>query len=162
VQFLLDRAAIRDLVTLYAVARDDHDIESLLRCFAPDGTFVHDGQPVTGHKNLREYYLGNMRRNRFSLHIPNSHVLRVESPTTATGIVTGHGEFAHPDTLVMCAYRYRDDYVKLRGRWVFAKRDHDFVYSVPIGEMAGLGREELRIRWPNRRPKEAEWQPRHV
>jgi hypothetical protein len=162
VQALHDQAALRDLVALYAIARDDHDIESLLDCYAPDGTFMHGATPVSGHAALREYYLANMRRNAFSLHIPHSHVISLESPTEGSGLVTGHGEFAHPDTLVMCAYRYTDRYVKLDGRWVFASRGHDFVYALPVGEMAGVGRDRLRLRWPHRPPAEAEWRPRPV
>jgi len=161
-QQLHDLNAIRNLAALYSVSRDDHDIDALMSCFAPDGTFVNDGQPISGHHALREYYLGNMRRNAFSLHIPHSHVVAFESPAEATGLVTGHGEFAHPDAYVLCAYRYNDRYVKQDGRWVFAYRDHAFIYAVPFESMPGLAREEYRVRWPNAAPAHAEWVPRSV
>ena len=159
---LLDQAAIRDLAALYAIVRDDHHVDALMQCFAPDGAFVHDGQPIRGREALRDYYLGNMRRNAFSHHIPHSHVIEFADEHMATGIVTGHGEFANASTLTVCAYRYDDEYVKIDGRWMFARRDHAFMYSVPIEELASLGRDTLRLRWLGSEPKEAEWLPKAV
>jgi hypothetical protein len=161
-QRLLDQAAIRDLAAIYALVRDDHDIDGLMRCFAPDGAFIHDGEPIRGRDALREYYLGNMRRHAFSHHIPHSHVIDFRDETSATGVVTGHGEFAGADTLVVCAYRYDDEYVKVDGRWMFARRDHAFMYAVPIEELGTLGRDTLRIRWAGAEPREAEWLPKPV
>ena len=161
-QQLHDLNAIRNLAALYAVSRDDHDIDALMSCFAPDGTFASHGQPICGHDALRKYYLGNMRRTVFSLHTPHSHVVTFESPAKATGLMTGHAEFAHRDAYMMCAYRYNDRYVKQDGRWVFAYRDHAFMYSVPSDSMPGLAREECRVRWPDTAPRRADWAPRSV
>ena len=162
VQRLLDQAAIRDLAAMYAIVRDDHDIDALMECFAPDGVFMHDGEPIRGRKALREYYLGNMRRNAFSHHIPHSHVIQLIDEHNATGVVTGHGEFADPTTLSVCAYRYEDEYVKIDGRWMFAQRGHAFMYYVPVEELQTLGRDTLRIRVPGAEPRQAEWLPRAV
>jgi uncharacterized protein (TIGR02246 family) len=161
-QRLVDEAAIRDLTALYAVARDDHDIDGLMDCFADDATFLNDGVPFSGKAALREFYLGNMRRHAYSIHIPHSQVIAFDSTTEATGLVTGHGEFANVDGYVMCAYRYNDRYVKRDGRWVFAFRDHAFVYAVPVEQLGGLASEEHRVRWPNAEPAHAEWAPRPV
>lgn len=161
VQALLDRQAIADLVTLYALTRDDHDIDGLMECFATDGVFIDAGRPVTGHAELREFYLGNMRRHAFGIHIPNSHVVELRSATEASGIVTGHGEFAGASSLTMCAYRYHDRYVKRDGRWAFSYRDHDFIYALPIQDMATMGRDELRLRKAGERTQ-AEWLPRQI
>jgi hypothetical protein len=161
-QQLLDQAAIRDLAAMYAIVRDDHDIDALMECFAPDGAFIHDGEPIRGREALREYYLGNMRRNAFSHHIPHSHLIEFIDEHNATGVVTGHGEFADRTTLSVCAYRYDDEYVKIDGRWMFAERGHAFMYYVPVGELATLGRDTLRIRVSGAEAREAEWLPRPV
>jgi uncharacterized protein (TIGR02246 family) len=161
-QALLDEAAIRNLVSLYAIARDDHDIEAVLQCFAPDGVFISRGREITGHDALREWYLSNMRRNAFSHHIPHLCVVDFTSPDRASGIVTGNGEFAHPDGLILGAYRWYDDYVKIGGRWVFARRDHKYMYAVPVEKLASLGRDPLRIRMHGTEPIEAEWHPQKV
>lgn len=159
-QSLLDEAAIRNLVSLYAIARDDHDIEAVLQCFAPDGVFVSRGREIVGHDALRAWYLGNMRRNAFSHHIPHLCVVEIESADRASGIVTGNGEFAHPDGLILGAYRWYDDYVKIDGRWVFARRDHKYMYAVPVEKLPDLGRDPLRIRMHGSEPIESEWRPR--
>ena len=161
-QRLLDQSAIRDLAALYAIVRDDHDIDALIECFAPDGAFIHEGQPISGRDALREYYLGNMRKSVFSHHIPHSHVIEFIDEHNAAGIVTGHGEFATPTTLMVCAYRYDDEYVKIDGRWMFARRDHAFMYFLPVDELSSLGRDTRRIRRPGGDAREAEWLPREV
>jgi hypothetical protein len=161
-QSLVDREAIRDLVALYAILRDDHQIDALMECFAPDGTFVSGGREITGHEALREWYLGNMRRNTFSHHIPHSCVIQLDSATTASGIVTGTAEFPNPETLIVGSYRWYDDYVKIDGRWVFARRDHKWMFAVPVDELASLGRDAMRIRATGAQPREGEWQPQSV
>jgi len=161
-QALLDREAIRDLAALYAILRDDHQIDALIQCFAPNGTFVSGGREITGHAALREWYLGNMRRNTFSHHIPHSCVTQLESTTRASGIVTGTAEFPNPETLIVGSYRWYDDYVKIDGRWVFARRDHKWMFAVPVDELPGLGRDVMRIRVTGAEPREAEWHPESV
>ncbi|MFD4351247.1 nuclear transport factor 2 family protein [Nocardia sp. NPDC058518] len=159
-QRLLDHQAIRDLVTLYAIARDDHDMDALMECFAPDATFVSQGKEYTGHDALREWFGVNMKRNAFSLHIPNSQVIHFDSDSTATGQMTGHGEFAHETAFMVCAYRDSDVYVKRDGRWYLGRRAHSFIYAAPSDQLDVLGREPLTMRWSHvPEPREADWHP---
>jgi hypothetical protein len=66
-------------------------------------------------------------------------VIEFQSAAQASGIVTGHGEFAHPDGLTVGAYRWYDDYMKTDGRWVFARRDHKYMYALTVAAIAGVG-----------------------
>jgi hypothetical protein len=45
---------MRNLVSPYVIARDDHDIE-VLQCFAPDGVFVSRGWEIVGYDALRDW-----------------------------------------------------------------------------------------------------------
>jgi uncharacterized protein (TIGR02246 family) len=153
---LLDQQAIRDLVAIYSVARDDNDMAALLDTFAPEGSFVIGGEPVTGHAALREFYAGNMDRYTTSLHTTHTHVIGVDGDR-ASGFVTGHAELALGETLMMAAYRYTDSYARLAGRWVFAERILRFMYAVPAGEMGTSFTSPLRMRWPGTEPAPAEF-----
>jgi uncharacterized protein (TIGR02246 family) len=156
-QSLLDQQAIRDLVAIYSVARDDNDMESLLDTFAPEGSFVIGGVPVTGHAALREFYAGNMDRYTTSLHTTHTHVIQPGAADQASGLVTGHAELSLGDTLMMAAYRYADRYAKLAGRWVFTERILRFMYAVPFGDMATSFTSAKRMRWPGTEPALADY-----
>jgi hypothetical protein len=95
-------------------------------------------------------------------HVPHSCVIGFQSAAQASGIVTGHGEFAHPDGLIVGAYRWYDDYMKTDGRWVFARLDHKYMYALPVAAIAGVGRDTMRIRVPGSELIEAEWLPGHI
>ena len=44
-----DKAALVNLSVLYSMAVDDHDLDTVVACFAPDGTFTRLGTTVRGH-----------------------------------------------------------------------------------------------------------------
>jgi uncharacterized protein (TIGR02246 family) len=150
-----DREAIRALVALYSMARDDNDLETLVPFFADDGIFEIGGLQVAGRADLRTFYAGNMKKYRTSLHVTHTHVIDHQGDH-AEGIVTGHAELAFAGTLMMAAYRYRDDYVRVDDRWVFGHRRLAFMYTVPVDELATSFTDELRIRWPGREPVSAD------
>ena len=90
-----------------------------------------------------------MDRYVTTLHTPESHVAVVDVDAgTATGVVNGHGELALGDQLLLAAYRYDDEYVRLDGRWVFAARTIRFMYNVPFEEMATSFADRRRLRVP--------------
>jgi uncharacterized protein (TIGR02246 family) len=157
VQTLLDQQAIRDLGALYSMAVDDHDIERVLDCFAPDGSFTRAGNKVTGHQALRPFYVGMMDRYVTTLHTPHSHVVWIDGPGQAGGTLTGHAELSLEGTLMMAAYRYDDRYAQLDRRWVFASRSLQFMYVVPFQEMATSFTDAKRIRWPQQAYAEADF-----
>lgn len=146
---LADKAALVNLSVLYSMAVDDHDLDTVVACFAPDGTFTRLGSTVRGHAELRPFYASMMDRYVTTLHTPESHVAVVDVEAgTATGVVNGHGELALGDRLLLAAYRYDDRYVRLDGRWVFASRAIRFMYNVPFDEMATSFADRRRLRVP--------------
>jgi ketosteroid isomerase-like protein len=147
---LADKAALVNLSALYSMAVDDHDLDAVVACFAPDGTFTRLGTTVRGHAELRPFYASMMDRYVTTLHTPESHVAVVDVEAgTATGVVNGHGELALGDRLLLAAYRYDDRYVRLDGRWVFASRAIRFMYNVPFDEMATSFADRRRLRVPD-------------
>jgi ketosteroid isomerase-like protein len=149
VRELADKAALVNLSVVYSMAVDDHDLDTVVACFAPDGTFTRLGTTVRGHADLRAFYASMMDRYVTTLHTPESHVAVVDVDAgTATGVVNGHGELALGDRLLLAAYRYDDRYVRLDGRWVFAARSIRFMYNVPADEMPTSFSDARRLRVP--------------
>ncbi len=142
---LRDREAIRALVALYSVARDDHDLDRLIPFFAPEGVFEIGEVPVRGHVELRAFYLANMRKYRTSNHVTHTHVIQIDGDE-AIGLVTGHAELAYAGTLVVAGYRYSDAYIRRDHRWMFAHRRLRFMYAVPADQLATSFTDELRMR----------------
>jgi uncharacterized protein (TIGR02246 family) len=147
-QKLTDQAAIRDLAALYVMAVDDHDIERVLDCFAPTGSFTRAGVKTTGHDALRTFYVAMMDRYVTTLHTPHSHVIATDDANSATGLSTGHAELSLNGTLMMAAYRYSDRYVRIGRRWVFEDRALRFMYVTPFQDMPTTFTGPARIRWP--------------
>jgi len=142
--------AIRNLSAVYSMAVDDHDLDTVVNCFTPDGSFERAGSRTTGHEALRTFYMTMMQRYRTTLHVPEGHTIDIDDddPTLATGVVAGHGELVLDATLLMAAYRYTDSYRCLDGRWKFSSRTLQFMYVMPMEQMAtGFGSSK-RIRWP--------------
>jgi hypothetical protein len=155
---LADKAALVNLSVLYSMAVDDHDLDTVVACFAPDGSFTRLGTTVRGHADLRTFYGSMMDRYVTTLHTPESHVAVVDVEAgTARGVVNGHGELALGDTLLLAAYRYDDEYVRLDDRWVFAARTIRFMYNVPASEMATSFSDARRLRVPGTPIAEADY-----
>ncbi|MCW2525589.1 MAG: hypothetical protein JWM76_449 [Pseudonocardiales bacterium] len=147
VQVLTDQSAIRDLGALYVMAVDDHDLERVVACFAPKGSFTRAGNTVTGSEDLRAFYIKMMDRYITTLHTQHSHVIQVDGDS-ATGLVTGHAELSLEGVLMMAAYRYEDVYTRTDRRWVFEERSLRFMYVVPVQDLPIAFTGDKRIRWP--------------
>lgn len=158
VRDLVAAQAIRNLSAIYSMAVDDHDLDTVVACFTPDGSFERVGTKTTGHADLRAFYRMMMERYRTTLHVPEGHVVHIDpvDPDKATGVVAGHGELVMDATVMMAAYRYTDNYRLLDGRWKFASRSLQFMYVMPFEQMAtGFGSRK-RIRWPEQPFAEAD------
>jgi len=152
---LQDIEAIRNLVALYSIARDDNDLDRLVDFFAVHGSFVSGGARHTGHAELRTFYAGNMARYRTSLHVTHSNVIDWRGDS-ALGLVTGHAELAISGSLVVAAYRYDDSYVCHGAQWVFQERILRFMYAMPHDQLATGFDGADRMRWPGLTPSMAE------
>jgi ketosteroid isomerase-like protein len=153
IEQLLARQAIADLAVRYSMAVDDHDIETVLSCFTPDGVFVRRGVEVSG-AGLRPFFQRMAGRYGLTVHTVHGHLVTVDGQT-ATGVQAGSAELFHQGTMMRAAYRYRDSYVCRHGRWLFGRRELGFAYAVPAGQPFPAGVD--RIRWPDVAPETADY-----
>ncbi|MGV9949582.1 SgcJ/EcaC family oxidoreductase [Rhodococcus aetherivorans] len=154
---LVAKDEIRDLAGRYALAVDDHDIDTVLSMFTEDGVFEVAGTELRGREQIRPFYVSSMDRYHTMLHTPEIHLVTIEDGSHASGIMTGHAELAVHDTLMMTAFRYRDRYVRRDGTWLFERRAVSFMYAVPFESMGSSFRTTKRIRWPQTRYTEADY-----
>ncbi|MEE2030609.1 nuclear transport factor 2 family protein [Rhodococcus chondri] len=153
---LEDRARIRNLIAAYAIAVDDHDIETVVSMFTEDAEFVRSGSVSRGRDAIRSFYIDAMDRYSLTLHQPLSDQIDIHGDS-ARGLLTGRAELAWAGTLMVAAYRYSDRYVREGDAWLFARRDLRFLYAVPVDSLNdGLCTTE-RIRWPGTPPRSADF-----
>jgi hypothetical protein len=74
----------------------------------------------------------------------------------ARGYVPSSAQLDIGGQFVLSAIRYFDDYVRVGGRWVFARRDLRFVYALPWPEAHRALVDELPVRWPGTAPAPAD------
>jgi len=115
-----DVRAIGDLGTLYARAVDDHDIDTLVAMFTPDGVFERRGVAAAGADAVRAAYVASFDTYRTMLHTAHPGVVQLPDDDTASSWSHGHAELATKSTLVMASYRYEDELRRVDGRWLFA------------------------------------------
>jgi uncharacterized protein (TIGR02246 family) len=152
-----DLQAIRDLGVLYARAVDDHDLDTLVAMFTPDGVFERRGVAATGSAEIRAAYGASFDTYRTMLHTAHPGVVRLHGDGTASGWSHGHAELATRSTLVMASYRYEDDLRCIDGRWLFARRSITFMYAVPADQLATSFGSVERIRWPRTTPEAGDY-----
>lgn len=152
-----DRQAIGDLGVLYARAVDDHDLDSIVAMYSPDGVFDRRGNRAEGAEAIRAAYATSFDTYRTMLHTPHPGVVQLHGNGTALGWSHGHAELATRRTLVLAAFRYEDDYRCVDGRWLFARRSITFMYAVPADRMASSFGTIERMRWPGTAPEAADY-----
>ncbi len=156
-EILLAKDEIRDMAMRYALAVDDHDIDTVVGLFSTDGVFDVSGEIARGRTEIRKSFVASMGRFHTMLHTPEIHLVTIDSTDTAHGRATGHAELAFRDTLMMTAYRYTDRYARVAGQWRFAERHVRFMYAVPVESMNTSFRTRQRIRWPQTRHRDADY-----
>lgn len=138
---LESKDAIRELVSAYAVACDEHDLPRLMDLFTRDACFdAPNGAMVAEGKDAIE----DMFINTFKVRGPGYHwthdVTIKMDPTDAnraSGLVMSHAETTPNGVVSIAAMRYGDDYARgADGRWRFRKRVISFFYYVPAAEYA--------------------------
>lgn len=157
VQGQADRRAIDDLGVLYARAVDDHDIDTVVGCYTPDGVFERRGAAAIGGTAIRAAYVNSFDTYRTMLHTPHPGVVVRHDDATASGWSHGHAELATRSTLVLASFRYEDNYRCVDGRWLFARRSITFMYAVPAARMAESFGSVQRMQWPHTTPESADY-----
>ncbi len=123
---MLDREAIRELVTCYCDAIWRDDIVAVVDLFAEDGSVQVLNGPMTakeatGHEKLHAFYVAGMKEMT-PRPFPHGHLVELQSNSHAKGRV--YVELRNSiDFSWVGAVIYSDSYVKLDGRWRIHRRE---------------------------------------
>jgi uncharacterized protein (TIGR02246 family) len=146
---LESKEEIRELVSKYAEACDQQDLESLARLFTEDAEFDSPNGMLKskGRQNIIDMYLEVFKSRGPSFHW--THDVRVEIDSKkrdfATGVVYSHAETTRDGIVSLAAMRYDDNYSKEDGVWKFRKRVIHFFYYVKTKEYIETLASPLRV-----------------
>lgn len=156
-QRLVDLDAIRQLVAIYPILVDSHDLDHLVALFTEDATFHRAGQVHAGRAELHGFFAQIMGTYSMTVHTGHQHVVDLAlGATVAVGVQMGHGEVEVAGERVLAAYRYDDEYRKVEGRWLFARRQMRYQYFSTTDELGQCLSGRQRIRLPGAEPRDAE------
>lgn len=156
VQRLEDRFAINDLIVSYATLLDDAQWEALGELFTEDGVFGSPHSTTTGRQAVVENFRLKHAPFTWTWHDPHGQLVEFDGNDSARGTVIAYAELGNDETTVVTSIRYHDDYRRVDGRWMFARRTVLSLYGLPDVERAtGLAQRERR-RWPGRPAAAAE------
>jgi ketosteroid isomerase-like protein len=137
VERLLAYEEIRQLAARYAVATDARDLDALCGLFVEN---VQVGADLHGRAALRAFFDRSLRDVGITILNVGTHVIDLDGPDRARGIVYCRGEIQVGNQWVVQAIQYRDDYERRGGHWYFARRRHLLWYGREVGTSPlGLG-----------------------
>ena len=139
------RQEIAELITRYAVACDEHDMDALAEQFTTDAVFdTPNGlMRARGRDQIVAMFDRVLAIRGPGYHWTHDHIIRFDrgSDDRASGLIFGHAETTPNGVHSLAAMKYDDEYRIEDGRWRFAARTIRFLYYVPVGEYRGaLGR----------------------
>jgi ketosteroid isomerase-like protein len=146
---LESRAELRELVSRYAIACDEHDIPHLESLFTSDAVFDStNGQMVaTGRGEVIDMFRQVLANRGPGYHWTHDHLIRFDrgSETLASGLLLSHAETTPNGTHSLSAMKYDDEYRVEDGSWRFARRTISFLYYVPVSEYNGALSRQDRV-----------------
>jgi ketosteroid isomerase-like protein len=121
---LVDRQAIRDLVTRYACAVDRRDFDTVAACFTDDAEtdYTFFAGPIT---EVLQKIRAGVSGFAMTMHVLGNHLaeLRGNSATSETYAVCYHRRPGVPDgAQLVVAMRYLDDLVRTSSGWRIRRR----------------------------------------
>ena len=145
---LESRAAIRELVTKYAVACDEHDIPKLQGLFTRDAVFKSPSSFMqsSGREAIASMFTEVLKTRGPGYHW--THDLIVDfgaDENSATGVVYSHAETTPNGVVSIAAMKYKDKYTREAGAWYFSEREIHFFYYVPMAEYIETLNREQRL-----------------
>lgn len=135
--------AIRQLAAKYSLALDMRDMDAMVNLFEEN---VRVGKDASGRQALRAYMDGTLRSpfTGTSHHI-GGHIIEFDDPDHAHGICYSKNEHETGDEWVIMQMMYADNYVRVDGRWYFARRLPLYWYATDLNKPP-IG--ENKMRWP--------------
>lgn len=135
--------AIRQLAAKYSLALDMRDMDAMVNLFEEN---VRVGKDASGRQALRAYMDGTLRSpfTGTSHHI-GGHIIEFDDPDHAHGICYSKNEHETGDEWVIMQMMYADNYVRMDGRWYFARRLPLYWYATDLNKPP-VG--DNKMRWP--------------
>lgn len=134
------RTEISELVSAYAVACDEHDIERLQGLFTEDAVFESPNgmMRAEGRGAIVDMFVKVLAVRGPGYHWTHDHFIRFDrgSDEAASGLVLSHAETTPNGVMSLAAMKYDDEYRLDAGRWRFAGRKISFLYYVPAAEFS--------------------------
>ncbi len=146
---LESKEEIRELVSKYAEACDQQDLESLEKLFTLDAEFDSPNGMLKskGRQNIIDMYLEVFKTRGPSFHW--THDVRVtlnsKAKDLANGVVYSHAETTRDGIVSLAAMRYDDTYAKEDSVWKFSKRVIHFFYYVKTKDYVETLTSPLRV-----------------
>jgi hypothetical protein len=148
---------IRQLAHRYALAVDTRNLDDLAALFVED---VRVGRDLSGREAIKQWYGRSLARFGTTIHFVGNHVIDIDSPDTAHGVVTCRDELEIGAEWHVGVIQYWDDYARRDGRWYFKRRRLQRWYMVDAltrpGHGAGVNVDEGSLRvgqfpdiWPS-------------
>jgi len=135
------RHEISELVTRYALACDEHDLDALAALFTEDAAFdTPNGlMQASGRDAIIAMFDQVLSVRGPGYHWTHDHIIRFDRgrDTAASGLILSHAETIPHGVQSLAAMSYRDEYRREEGAWRFARRELRFLYYVPVTEYAG-------------------------
>jgi hypothetical protein len=126
IERLEDTHQIEQLAVRYALAVDERDVDEFVGLFIPD---VRVGGGRRGRDALREIMRPQLRLFYRSVHLICGHRIIFHDDGPATGTVYCRAEHEVDDRWIVIAVRYDDEYRKVDGQWLFARRVDKHLYE---------------------------------
>ncbi len=135
--------SIRQLAAKYSLALDMRDMDAMVNLFEEN---VRVGKDASGRQALRAYMDGTLRSpfTGTSHHI-GGHIIEFDNPDHAHGICYSKNEHETGDEWVIMQMMYADNYVRVDGRWYFARRLPLYWYATDLNKPP-IG--DNKMRWP--------------
>jgi hypothetical protein len=125
------RLEIGQLPIRYALAVDARDLDAWVSLFVPD---VDVGRHGRGREALRAVIEPQLRWFYRSVHQICGHRIDLVDPDTARGAVYCRAEHEVGDRWIVMAICYFDDYRRVDGEWLFARRAERHWYAADVNE----------------------------
>ena len=132
--------AITELVSAYAIACDERDLERLGNLFAENAEFdsYNGAMKAIGRKAITDVFIETFKNRGPAYHWTHDNLIRFDEGDRgkASGLVLSHAETTLDGIVNQAAMKYHDVYCRVDGIWRFAKRTIHYLYYVPVTEFA--------------------------
>lgn len=133
------RHEISELVTRYAIACDERDLDLLASLFTKDAVFdtPNGSMRAETREGISAMFEQVLAVRGPGFHWTHDHIIRFTGDDRAAGTIFGHAETTPNGNHSLAALKYEDEYRIEDGAWRIAHRAIRFFYYVPAAGYPG-------------------------